>query len=252
MVQSTYFSVEFDELWKFLQKFTIWTGLVRTQKPRLWHIFAYFVWIITTPLAFIQAFWSLYHDPQMIIKLYVAVNIVSAGTVVFASAEFVRNEEYFFTFLEWCKSCHSLKIQGMEIFIQERVCETFRVVMKIAKFFAISMPIDLFAITIFPMVPKFLFESNNWRTPTYQSLPLLPSVDLKSYLINSILDFVGLIHISINVGVVYTFYFMAIRYIECQYTIMIEMLRLLSGMGDDRIRRKWFLILYELHLDTME
>lgn len=239
---------EFDQIWLYIQRITVWSGPLNTQKLQKRHYFAYLIWFITIPLMVLQCIYTtFFEDTLLITSLYAGCNLSLAIYLVNSLIDSYLRREDFFDILNWCKSKHDLRIEGFNNIIQKRLHSTFENALRLTKFISTFIPVDCLLVTTGPIIPTLLYATH-WRPPTEGVLPCYPSNGIISYLINSIIPILATLQLTLCLGVSFSIVGVTVLYINFQYSLMTEILRVLSVRNCNDFK-KWYQLIVWLNND---
>lgn len=245
---------EFNRIWKCLEISAIWIGAVTQQKPRIWHRFFYVIVAICTPSMFIQYFWSIFFlSDDILSKVYTTCYLTSAIFLFSTALDAFQFEKEYFILMDWCKSLYGLKVEGLHTFLAESGLRTFTFSLKATKFLMFYSFFNAMLLTGGPIIPTLIFGNEHWITPLEISLPLLPSIDLCTYLINSLVTLLCVIHLVMGTGVTFSLITVAVFHVNFHFSTMAKMIRELGKFDVDGAQfNSWFRNISQMHADTSE
>lgn len=245
---------DFEKIEERLGSITIWLGILSTQSPQIWHFCAYVVWIIVISFLFVQYIGTIiFKYSDLITTLYIICYFTVDLFLLSSLVDMILYKDDYLKLLDWCKSRHNIECTGIHNFIRYTILTTYRIACKGVRFLTIFIPCDAMLITAGPIITKLIFGNTDWKTPLEIYLPFLTPKDIVSYLTNSILTAVSILMLILCLSVTLAVIWVSICYINCQFLIVIEMLRVQGLFYEGQPPfGKWYPVLAQMHADISQ
>lgn len=245
---------ELDGVWSRMEKITIWLGALSKKPPRIWHRLCYPLWIGCTLLELVQFLWTILYGHRSILEaLYASCNCFVMWFLFNTVMDSHQFKKDYYLLFDWCKSLHAQRIDGIREFFTRECRKTIEMSVKTAKYFVFYCLLNACGLNWGPILPTVIFGKTDWRTPLLIALPLVPSVDRWSYLLNTLISATANLYWVLTLSVTFTLIAITVYHIKLQFSIITKMFQVLGEFQEDGPKFiDWFRLISQLHADTAE